>query len=146
MLSRKPPDGGTVTPLTHDQQHDASLTHEQRSEVRQEARKTALLWALVPLVMATLSLSLVVKEQLDTSHQIERDGVRSEYNALDHSIKHEECDVSVLRQVVRQRINERTDIPVDVCEANPHLEDMKDRRDLLDARLREMGAYEPRDE
>lgn len=132
--------------LDHDQKHAASLTHEQRSEIRSEARKTALLWAIAPLVMAALSLGLVAKEQLDTSHQIEMDTVRSELSDIDHRIKQERCVIDPINQVIRQRIEDRTDSPrFRLCDSDEALPDLMARRDRLDARLREMGAYEERD-
>lgn len=100
----------------------------------------------VVFVMGVVTLLLMLFQLLEISHNIERDGIRAELNATDHRIKHELCDIAVQNEVVRNRINERTDRRIKLCNPDEALPDLMARRDLLDARLREMGAYEVRDE
>lgn len=145
-----------MAPLTHRQEHAASLTHEQKHEVR----NTVLWWMALPFLMLMGSVAIVfleqaesnrhlqdlAEQQLETSRRVEMDTVRSELSDIDHRIKQERCVIEPINQVIRQRIeDEANDARFRLCDPDEALPDLMARRDRLDARLREMGAYEERD-
>lgn len=101
-----------MTPLTHRQEHAASLTHEQRHEVR----NTVLWWMALPFLMLMGSVAIVfleqaesnrhlrdlAEQQLETSRRVELDTIRSELSDIDHRIKQEECLIRPFGQVIRR--------------------------------------------
>lgn len=126
---------------THDDQHAASLSYEQRSEIH----RTVLRWMLLPFLMAVLSIGFMLNEQLQTSHQIEMDTVRSELSDIDHRIKQEECLIRPFRQIIRRDPAVPTREAAEFCDPDEAVPDLMARRGQLDQRLREMGGYEVRE-
>lgn len=107
-------------------------------------------WWLWPRLFIVIGLVIVVfggmfLTLLRLSENLEKDMIRSELSDIDHRIVHEECVVRPVGQIVRQRIHDRReDARIDICDPDKVLPDLKARRELLDARLREKGAYEER--
>lgn len=124
-----------------------------------EMRKDLNHWLLprlaLPLVMvlvAQLGVYVQQKESTDRATEIEEqvldlveqirlDSLRSRHSATQHRVRQEKCVALPIDRIIRFRLDERTDKPIERCKQEEFLKDLEAEEERLEQRLRELGAF-----